>query len=94
MDAPQIAMKLFIPKAMPSKLIQTPTIPILIPFMQSHAFINFSFDALARQRPRLPLMRELSAKLTEGEILNSQIYIFAHTAKIAINIQITYSDYC
>ena len=30
-------------------------------------------------------MRELSAQLTEGEILNSQIYIFAHTAKIAVN---------
>ena len=43
---------------------------------------------------RLPLMRELSAKLTEGEILHRQIYVFAYTAKIAVNIQITDSDYC
>ena len=38
-------------------------------------------------------MRELSAQLTEGEIFNSQIYVFAYTAKIAINIQITDSDH-
>ena len=50
--------------------------------------------ALARERPRLPLMRELSAKLTEGEIFNNQIYIFAYTAKITVNIQIADSDYC
>ena len=43
---------------------------------------------------RLPLMRELSAKLTEGEILNSQIYVFTYTAEIAVNIQITDSDHC
>ena len=52
------------------------------------------FSKLARERPRLPLMRELSAKLTEGEIINSQIYAFAYTTKIAVNIQITDSDYC
>ena len=39
-------------------------------------------------------MRELSAQLTEGEIFDSQIYVFAYTAKIAVNIQITDSDYC
>ena len=46
-----------------------------------------------RQRLWLPLMRELSAKLTEGEMLNSPIYIFTYTAEIAVNIQITDSDY-
>ena len=39
-------------------------------------------------------MRELSAQLTEGEIFNSQIYIFAHTSKIAVNIQIADSNHC
>ena len=39
-------------------------------------------------------MRELSAKLTEGEIFNSQIYIFTCTAEIAVNIQITDPDHC
>ena len=39
-------------------------------------------------------MRELSAKLTEGEILNRQIYVFTYTTKIAVNIQITDSDHC
>ena len=34
-------------------------------------------------------MRELSAKLTEGEIFNSQIYVFACTSKITVNVQIT-----
>ena len=29
-------------------------------------------------------MRELSAKLAEGEILNGQIYMFTYTAKIAV----------
>ena len=43
MDAPQIAMKLFIAKAMPSKLTHTPMIPILIPFIQSHSFVKFEF---------------------------------------------------
>ncbi len=38
-------------------------------------------------------MRELSAQLTEGEILDSQIDIFAYTAKIAVYIQITNSHY-
>ena len=38
-------------------------------------------------------MRELSAKLTEGETLHSQINIFAYTAKIAVNIEITNSHY-
>ena len=45
------------------------------------------------ESPRLPLMRELSAKLTEGETLGSQINIFAYTAKIAVNIQIANSHY-
>ena len=62
-------------------------------FISSHTFIKFKLVALARERPRLPLMRELSAKLTEGEILNSQIYVFAYSAKIAVKIQITDSDY-
>ena len=43
--------------------------------------------------PRLPLMRELSVKLTEGETLHSQINIFAYTTKIAGNIQIANSHY-
>ena len=51
------------------------------------------FSAPARERPRLPLMRELSAKLTEGEILHLQIYEFTYTAKITVNIQIADSDY-
>ena len=38
-------------------------------------------------------MRELSAKLTEGETLDSQINRFAYTAKIAINIEIANSHY-
>ena len=38
-------------------------------------------------------MRELSAKLTEGEPLHSQIKIFAYTTKIAVNIQIANSHY-
>ena len=38
-------------------------------------------------------MRELSAKLTEGETLDSQINRFAYTAKIAVNIQIANSHY-
>ena len=38
-------------------------------------------------------MRELSAKLTEGETLHSQINIFAYTTKIAVNIQIANSHY-
>ena len=38
-------------------------------------------------------MRELSAKLTEGETLGSQINIFVYTAKIAVNIQIANSHY-
>ena len=42
---------------------------------------------------RLPLMRELSAKLTEGETLDSQINIFAYTAKIAVNIEIANSHH-
>jgi hypothetical protein len=33
-------MKLFIAKAMPSKLTETPTMPILIPFIQSHSFVK------------------------------------------------------
>ena len=36
----------------------------------------------------------LSAQLTEGEIFHSQIYVFAYTTKIAVNIQIADSDYC
>ena len=40
---------------------------------------------------RLPLTRELSAKLTEGEIFDGQIYIFTYTTKIAVNIHITNS---
>jgi len=55
---------------------------------------QLEFVYLARERPRLPLMRELSAQLTEGEILNSQIYVFAYTTKVAVYIQITNSDYC
>ena len=39
-DAALIAMKLFIAKAMPTKLTHTPTMPILIPFIQSHAFVK------------------------------------------------------
>ena len=61
----------------------------------------FDFCHLPRQRealgganPRLPLMRELSAQLTEGEIIHSQIYVFAYTAKIAVNIQVANPDYC
>ena len=38
-------------------------------------------------------MRELSANLTEGETLDSQINRFAYTAKIAVNIQIANSHY-
>ena len=38
-------------------------------------------------------MRELSAKLTEGETLHSQINKFAYTTKIAVNIQIANSHY-
>ena len=38
-------------------------------------------------------MRELSAKLTEGETLDSQINILAYTTKIAVNIQIANSHY-
>ena len=38
-------------------------------------------------------MRELSAKLTEGETLDSQINRFAYTAKIAVNIEIANSHY-
>ena len=38
-------------------------------------------------------MRELSAKLTEGETLHSQINIFAYTTKISVNIQIANSHY-
>ena len=34
---------------------------------------------LGLEYPRLPLMRELSAKLTEGETLHSHINIFAYT---------------
>ena len=40
-DAALIAMKLFIAKAMPTKLTHTPTMPILIPFIQSHSFVKF-----------------------------------------------------
>ena len=36
-----------------------------------HQLDKFKFRELARERLRLPLMRELSAKLTEGEIFNS-----------------------
>ena len=61
---------------------------------KSRCFFCVSNNNLARERPRLPLMRELSAKLTEGEIFNSQIYVFAYTAKIAVNIQITDSNHC
>ncbi len=38
-------------------------------------------------------MRELSAKLTEGETLDSQINRFAYTIKIAVYIQIANSHY-
>ena len=38
-------------------------------------------------------MRELSAKLTEGETLDSQINRFAYTAKIAVYIEIANSHY-
>ena len=41
MDAPQIAMKLFNAKAMPTKLTHTPMIPILIPFIQLRSFVKF-----------------------------------------------------
>ncbi len=40
---------------------------------------------------RLPLMRELSAKLTEGETFYSQIYIFAYAAEVTVDIQIANS---
>ena len=53
---------------------------------------SFSY-VLGLEYPRLPLMRELSAKLTEGETLDSQINIFAYTAKIAVNIEIANSHY-
>ena len=36
----------------------------------------------------LPLTRELSAQLTEGEILYGQVYGFADTAEIAVDLQI------
>ena len=42
-DAALIAMKLFIAKAMPTKLTHTPTMPILIPFIQSHSFVKSTF---------------------------------------------------
>ncbi len=38
-------------------------------------------------------MRELSAKLTEGEILDGQVDALANTTKIAVYIQITNSHY-
>ena len=38
-------------------------------------------------------MRELSAQLTEGEILDRHIDMLAHTAKFPVNIQITNSHY-
>ena len=40
---------------------------------------------LGSEYPRLPLMRELSAKLTEGETIDRPINIFAYTAEIAVN---------
>lgn len=54
---------------------------------------NFRFFRPAAADERLPLTRELSAKLTEGETLHSQINIFAYTTKIAVNIQIANSHY-
>ena len=38
-------------------------------------------------------MRELSAKLTEGETFDRLINIFTYTTKIAVNIQIADSHY-
>ena len=38
-------------------------------------------------------MRELSAKLTEGETAHGQINIFADTTEIAVNIQIANTQY-
>ena len=43
--------------------------------------------------PRAFAVEKLSAKLTEGEILNSEINLFAYTAKVTINIQIADSQY-
>ena len=55
--------------------------------------VFFSCYMLELEYPRLPLMRELSAKLTEGETLNGQINIFAYATKITVNIQIANSHY-
>ncbi len=38
-------------------------------------------------------MRELSAKLTEGEILDSQINVFTNSTEISVYIQIANSHY-
>ena len=37
---------------------------------------------------------ELSAELTEGEIFNGQIDLFAYTAEVPVNVQITESQNC
>ena len=40
-DAALLAMKLFIAKAIPIKLKHTPTMPILMPLIQSHSSSKF-----------------------------------------------------
>ena len=50
--------------------------------------------ALSHARLRTGVTRELSAKLTEGEIFHSHIDIFAHAAKIAVNVQIANAHDC
>ena len=42
---------------------------------------------------RLPLMRELSAKLTEGEIFDNQVNVLTYSAEIMVDVQIANSQY-
>jgi len=49
--------------------------------------------ASAASRSRLPLTRELSAELTEGETLRHRVNIFAYASEIAVDINIADPQY-
>ena len=55
--------------------------------------VGFLLIVLMQQPPRLPLMRELSAKLTEGEILYRVINMLTYTTEVLVNIQVANSYY-